>query len=312
MSVLFSIVLPIFALIGVGWLARQRDWMGEHGAFELNRFVVYLGMPALLFQIMAKSSWKQLDQPGFIAAFGLASAAIYVLTVAVRRVRGGALADASLEGLNAAYANVGFIGFPLCLAAFGPSSMTPVTITAILTVCVLFGVAVTVVELGVSQGGSAARIIAKVGWSLLQNPMLLAPALGALYAGLAPPLPAGADRFLTLLAQAASPCALVSLGLFIAGQRGRPQLPALSVQVALKLIGQPLLTWALAAWVFHLPAPLTGMAVVLAALPTGTGPFMLANMYQREAGGVAGSILVSTVLSVLTISVLVSWFHTTA
>lgn len=311
MSVLFSIVLPIFALIGVGWLARQRGWMGEAGAFEMNRFVVYLAMPALLFQIMAKSTWKELDQPGFIAAFGLASAAIYVVTVALRRARGGALADASLDGLNAAYANVGFIGFPLCLAAFGPSSMTPVTITAILTVCVLFGVAVTVVELGVREGGSKWEIAGKVGWSLLQNPLLLAPALGALYAGFGPPLPEGADRFLTLLAHAASPCALVSLGLFIAGQKARPRLPDLSVQVSLKLIGQPLLTWLLARWVFELPGALTGMAVVLAALPTGTGPFMLANVYKREASGIAGSILASTVLSIVTISVLVGWFKTT-
>lgn len=312
MQVLFSIVLPIFALIGVGWLARYRGWMGEAGAFEMNRFVVYLGMPALLFQIMAKSSWKQLDQPGFIAAFGLASGAVYAITVAVSRMRGGELADASLEGLNAAYANVGFIGFPLALAAFGPSSMMPATITSILTVCVLFGIAVTVVELGVSEGGGIGRILKKVSWSLAQNPMLLAPVLGALYAGYAPPLPEGADRFLSLLAHAASPCALVSLGLFIADQRGRPQIPALSAQVALKLIGQPALTWVLAVYVFHLSPAMTGLAVVLAALPTGTGPFMLAHMYKRQAVGIAGSILVSTVLSIVTISVLVSWFRTTS
>jgi hypothetical protein len=310
-QVLFSIVLPIFALIGVGWLARHRGWMGAAGAVEMNRFVVYLGMPALLFQIMAKSSWKQLDQPAFIAAFGLASAAVYALTVAVRRLRGGELADASLEGLNAAYANVGFIGFPLSMAAFGPASMMPATIAAILTVCVLFGVAITVVELGVNEGAGIGRILLKVGASLARNPMLLAPAAGALYAGVAPPLPEGADRFLSLLAHAASPCALVSLGLFIADQRGRPPVPALSAQVALKLVGQPLLTWLLADHVFHLSPAMTGLAVVLAALPTGTGPFMLASMYRREAGGIAGSILVSTVLSVLTISVLVTWFRTT-
>jgi predicted permease len=309
-AVLFSIVLPIFALIGAGWLARRRGWMGEAGAFEMNRFVVYLAMPALLFQIMARSTWQQLDQPGFIAAFGLGSAVIYALTVALRRLRGGALADASLDGLNAAYANVGFIGFPLCLAVFGPSSMTPVTITAILTVCVLFGVAITVVELGVNEGGGLARIALRVGASLIRNPLLLAPLLGAFWAASHRPIPQGLDRFLTLLAQAASPAALVSLGLFIAQQRARPQWTGLSQQVALKLIGQPLLTWVLAQWVFDLPMALTGMAVVLAALPTGTGPFMLATLYKRDAGGIAGSILVSTVLSVLTISVLVSWFRT--
>lgn len=119
-------------------------------------------------------------------------------------------------------------------------------------------------------------------------------------------MPAGADRFLTLLAAAASQCALVSLGLFIADTRSRPELPALSIQVALKLIGQPLLTWVLARWVFELAPAQTAIAVVLAALPTGTGPFMLARLYARDAGQIAGSILASTVLSIVTLSVLIT------
>ena len=312
MDVLFSIVLPIFALIGVGWVARRAAWMGSEGALELNRFVVYLGMPALLFQIMAKASFRDLAQPGFIAAFGIGSAVIYAATVLVRHRHGGHLADASLEGLNAGYANTGFIGFPLCLAAFGPASMTPVTITVILTVCVLFGVAVAVVEFGVQQGGSPAAIGAKVMVSLAKNPMVLAPVLGALFAETGVDLPEGPNRFLTLLASAASPVALVSLGVFIADARARPRWPALSAQVALKLVGQPLLTWVLARWVFHLPPLQLAVAVVIAALPTGTGPFMLANMYGREAGNIAGSILVSTVVSVLTISVLITLLRTAA
>jgi len=311
MAVLFSVVLPVFGLIGAGWLARRAGWMGLAGAIEMNRFVVYLGMPALLFQIMRRATWQQLDMPGFIAAFGLASAAVFAATVIAQRRRGGALADASLDGLNAAYANVGFIGFPLCMAAFGASSMTPVTIASILTVCVLFAIATTVLEFGISDGGAGA-IALKVGVSLARNPLLLAPLLGALYAYAGAPLPAGPDRFLTLLANAASPCALVSLGLFLGEARPRPKLGELGMQVGLKLVAQPVLTWALAHWVFRLPAALTAIAVVLAALPTGTGPFMLATMYGRDAGKIAGSILVSTVLSIVTISVLVTWFTAAA
>jgi predicted permease len=309
MSVLFSIVLPVFALIAAGWGARRFDLLGPTGAYELNRFVVYLGMPALLFQVVAKASWHDLHQPGFTAAFGLGCALIFAATVAARRWQGVPLADASLEGLNAGYANVGFIGFPLCMAAFGPASMTSVTITAILTVCVLFGIAVAIVEIGVQEGCSWA-VLGKVAASLARNPMLLAPVLGALYADFGPPLPEGPNRFLTLLANAASPCALVALGLFIGEPRGRPDWPPLTALVALKLVGQPAATWALAHYVFRLPPLPTGIAVVLAALPTGTGPFMLANLYGREANGVAGTILMSTVLSVLTITVLVSWFAT--
>lgn len=168
MSVLFSIVLPVFALIVAGWGARRFDLLGPTGAYELNRFVVYLGMPALLFQVVAKASWHDLHQPGFTAAFGLGCALIFAATVAARRWQGVPLADASLEGLNAGYANVGFIGFPLCMAAFGPASMTSVTITAILTVCVLFGIAVAIVEIGVQEGCGWA-VLGKVAASLAKT-----------------------------------------------------------------------------------------------------------------------------------------------
>jgi predicted permease len=53
---------------------------------------------------------------------------------------------------------------------------------------------------------------------------------------------------------------------------------------------------------------MTGIAVVLAALPTGTGPLLLANLYDRDATVTAGSILISTVASLATISLLLTVF----
>ena len=54
--------------------------------------------------------------------------------------------------------------------------------------------------------------------------------------------------------------------------------------VFLKLLVHPVIAWVLATQVFGLPPFLTHAAVLLAALPTGTGPFMLAELYRREAG----------------------------
>jgi hypothetical protein len=54
--------------------------------------------------------------------------------------------------------------------------------------------------------------------------------------------------------------------------------------------------------VFGLSPLLTHVAVLLAALPTGTGPFMLAEFYQREADITSNVILASTAASVLTVS----------
>jgi malonate transporter and related proteins len=56
--------------------------------------------------------------------------------------------------------------------------------------------------------------------------------------------------------------------------------------------------------VFALPLTLVQMAVVLAALPTGTGPFMLAEFYQREAHITSRTILLSTLGSVVSLSLL--------
>ncbi len=69
-----------------------------------------------------------------------------------------------------------------------------------------------------------------------------------------------------------------------------------------KLVLQPLVAWGFASFVFGLSPLLTHAAVLLAALPTGTGPFMLAEFYGREAQVTSNVVLVSTIVSIVTIS----------
>ena len=78
--------------------------------------------------------------------------------------------------------------------------------------------------------------------------------------------------------------------------------------VLLKLLLQPGLTAVLAFRVFTMPPLWADAAVLLAALPTGTGPFMLAKLYDRQAAVTSRTILISTAISVVTITVLVGWF----
>jgi predicted permease len=114
---------------------------------------------------------------------------------------------------------------------------------------------------------------------------------------------------LRLLGDAASPCALVALGLFLGESRAgmAEQLSDSLLLVGLKLILQPVLAWVLATQVFRLAPSLTHLVVVLAALPTGTGPFMLAEFYGREAGITARAILLSTIGSLVTVSAYLAW-----
>lgn len=301
-----EILLPIFALIFAGFACRRRGALGPHAASELNRFVVWLALPALLFDSMARSTWRELDQPAFFAVFSISCVAVFALVLLQRLAAGLHLADASIEAIAASYPNVGYIGFPLCLLIFGPSSLTPTTIATILVACVLFALAIVLIEIGLQTERAPHRLVLKVLKSLARNPLIVAPIAGVLFAASGMAMPNGVETLLKLLGGAASPCALVSLGAFLAERR--PSAASASRETiwltAVKLVAQPLLAWWLAARVFAMPAPLVGMAVVLAALPTGTGPFMLAEYYRREAGVTSRVILLSTTAALLSLTLL--------
>jgi malonate transporter and related proteins len=303
---LLTIILPVFALIFAGDACRKTNRLGPNASSELNRFVVYLALPALLFEIMATTPWRTLDQPGFIAVFGIGSGAVFLLTLFIRLKQSRHLADASIDGLNAAYPNTGFVGLPLCALAFGKASLAPAVIATIITVCVLFAAAIVLIELGLQTEKRIGATIGKVAKSLISNPLLVSPLAGWLWSGAGLPVSGGAQAFLKLLGAAASPCALVALGLFL-GEKSKGTAPGTtSALVVAKLVAQPVLTWWLAFHVFALPGLWAKTAVILSALPTGTGPFMLAEFYKREAAVTSSTILFSTLISLVTVTLCLS------
>ncbi|NRF50597.1 AEC family transporter, partial [Pseudomonas stutzeri] len=123
-------------------------------------------------------------------------------------------------------------------------------------------------------------------------------------------LPAGLDRYVELLGASASPCALVTIGLFLAQAQPGGGRGAVGRLVAGQLVLPPAATAAVAFLVFPVPPLWAWCAVLMAALPIGTGPFMLAQMYGRDARATSRAILLSTVLSVPTVTLLVAWIST--
>lgn len=314
----FLVVLPIFGVILAGWLARTIGVLGPAATSEVNRLVVYLALPALLFDVVASAKLEDIWQPGFIGAFGCAALVIYFATVFVRRRLGVPLSDAAVDGLAAGYANTGYMGFPLLLAIFGKAGLAPTLIASILTICILFAIAIVVIEIGLQRADHPGAMARTVAARVMRNPVVIAPLLGSVFPLSGIPMPSPLADFVALLGAAAAPSALVALGLFLASSRIEARLaeardrpsPSHAVVgqvVALKLLAQPALTWVLATQVFRLPEFQTHCAVLIAALPTGTGPFMLAEFYNREASLTARAILVSTLLSVLTVTAYIAY-----
>ncbi|WP_339107248.1 AEC family transporter [Thioclava sp. GXIMD4216] len=305
------IVLPIFALILTGWVARRSGALGPNATREVNRVVVYLALPALLFDIMAKADPAQIWQPGFILAFGAGCLVVFAGTVLLRKWQGTALADAAIDGLNAGYANTGFIGFPLIAAVIGQDALGVTLVATIITACVLFAIAIVLIEVSTMEAARPSQIVFQTVLKLVKNPLLIAPVLGLVFMAGHLPMPHALDTYLKLMGGAASPCALIALGLFLAENAGRAPKAGKPMQmtlVLLKLVSQPLVTWIIAVPLLHLPLPMASAAVILAALPTGTGPFMLAEFYGREALLTGRVVLISTVLSIVTLSACLALF----
>ena len=304
MSSVVNVVLPVFALILLGFVCRRSGRMGPTGASELNRFVVWLGLPALLFSVVATSTWTQLWQPGFIAAFTVGCLGVFAFTLGYRLLQKQPLVDASLDALGASYANTGYVGIPLCMLVLGDEALQPAMVASIVVVCVLFAIALACVETGLHAGQGLLRTLGKVSWALVRNPLVVAPMLGALWAASDAQLPVPLATLLKLLGAAAAPCALVSLGLFLAQPQPAGPVRGVWPLVGLKLLVQPLITWYLAFQVFALPTLWAYSALLLSALPTGTGPYMLAEFYGREGSRVSRVVLLSTLGSLISLSLI--------
>jgi len=304
-------VLPIVLVTAVGYLAGRLSWLGPAASSELMRFVAWLGLPAILFGAMARADWAVLWQPGFVAAFSLGGLAVLLATLIWRLRSGESLTDAALGGLNASSANVGYMGFPIAEAVFGRESFGLVSITAVLTATVVFPAAIILMEAGRQEEIRPFILLRKVGFSLLRNPMVVAPFLGAAWSGLSVPLPASASTALNMIGTAASPCALVALGLFFAGPAtagtGRSGPTTLPVGLsALKLIGQPIVTGSLGLFLFRLSPQVAGVLVLMSALPTATASFAVADSYRTGMVATSRSILLSTMASAMTLSVVIA------
>lgn len=260
---------------------------------------------------MAHIDPRDLAHSGLLAAFGVAVAVPFALTVAWVRWRGVSLGDSAIHAMCATFSNVGYMGIPLCRIAFGDASLVPGVITMVITACPQFAVAVMMLEAG-RPGGTGGRagwrvIGRRVGLALVRNPLLISPVLGLGVAMAGLPPPTALDRFLLLLGGAATPCALVATGLMLVQTAGRFRFRLVTGLVLVKLLVKPAIAWLIAFHLVSMPPAWAETAVIMAALPTGAGAFILARLYDREPAVTSGTILVSTIGSFVTLSVLLSW-----
>src|SRR5690348_12686764 len=242
MQAIFNVALPIFGVILTGYLAGKWRILGGEATAALNAFVSFFALPILFFGTLARTPVDTVLDPSLIAGFGLVVMATFLIGMLSTRlaVRGG-LAKMSLQGIAASWGNVGYMGVPLCLAAFGEAGLPPAMLTVIVTAVISMVFGVMLIELEVAAGHGPVRTFLRAAWNVARNPLPLSIALGLVVSALGIEIPVPALEFVDLLGAAAAPCALFAIGLFLADKSIRRGLLDAGLATLIKLMLQPLL-----------------------------------------------------------------------
>ncbi|HEX7969449.1 MAG TPA: AEC family transporter [Stellaceae bacterium] len=310
MATVITILLPVFGLVLAGFVTARTRLLSREGIRGLAIFVYYLAIPALLFRSTSAGIPGTGDELTLVLAYFIGTVALFGAAMLAGAWRFGlGLREQSVMAINAAFGNTVQMGAPIILAAFGPPGMKPLTLIIALHSVVLLTLATIVIELGRGRGGSPGHALRAAGRAIAGNPIILAIAAGFLWSRLGLALPRAVAGFLDLLAPAAGPCALFTLGASLSGFRLAAGFGETFVIVVLKLVTLPLLVWALAK-IFALSRLDTAVAVVTAALPVGMNAFIFAQRYDIYVARSASAVVLSNLLSAATLAIVLALFAT--
>jgi malonate transporter len=307
MQSILNVALPVFGLILAGYIAARLKLLGASSTEALNKFVYYFALPAMLFLVMFRAPLERVVDREFLIAFCAPLGVVFVITVVWGRLVGRLrLADLSVQSLSSCYGNVGYMGVPLVSLAYGPEALPYAIAATILTGSIMFGAGIMGVEADLRSGQGALKTFVGVLGTVARNPLIVAPAAGAAWALSGVPLFGPLKTFAELMGASASPCALFALGMFLAAQPIRGELSEVAWLTVLKLAVAPIATYAVLVILGEEHSLVGKTALLLNALPTGAGAFVLAQKYDRLVAQTSATILVSTILSVLTVSALLA------
>lgn len=286
--------------------------MGGEATGALNAFVSYFALPVLFFGTLARTPVAAVLDPQLMLGFGgavIATFAIGMLTT--RLLSGGGLAAMSLQAIAASWGNVGYMGVPLCIAAFGEQGLPPAMLTVIVTAIVSMVFGVMLIELEVAAGHGPVRTFLRAAFNVARNPLPLSIALGIAYSGSGLHLPVPVEKWIDLLGAAAAPCALFAIGLFLSDKSVKSGLVEAGAMTVIKLLLQPALAFLILPFFVDLNSVAGKVAMLMAALPTAANAFVLARQFDVSVEQNTATVLLSTGFSVVTVSALLVWLRVT-
>lgn len=308
-AVLAPLLAKLFAVLATGALLRKR--LPPATTRVLNRAIIDVLMPALLLLVLARIRF---DPSVTVAALPFSVAQLVVGAAALLVARAFALprpAQGS-AAMTTAFANTGFLGYPVVLALFGADATSSGTASgtaiAIDTVCTTAWMWSFGVVLAARCGGGRPFSLRGLVRALVR-PLTLAVALGLALSWFGVSLPASVDMIVSGLGVLVSVLVFFSLGLSLGvsldtgALKGR--LPPVAAMSALKLLLMPALVLVLAR-ALGLPEVVTVVAVLQGGMPSAMVSVIISADEGCDHAFAAGVAALSTVLCVATLPA-VAW-----
>ncbi|HZY50193.1 MAG TPA: AEC family transporter [Devosia sp.] len=300
---LFNVILPVFAIIGLGYLAVRFRLFPADGTRALVAFVNNFATPCLLCLAMLTSDFNSTFNSSVIipfyvgALFSLLCGALIARNVF--RQRPG---ESVSSGFSAMFTNTVLIGIPVISRAYGPGALPTVFSIIAFHAPTLITLGMLIMELVRRDGEPLGRTLLTALLRIIQNPLLWGVVIGALGNRLQVKLPEPGTAFLTMMSAAVLPASLFGLGGALNEYKLSESWAQASINSLFKLVIHPAIVYVLSVLILHVPIEYARYAVLLAAMPAGINVYVFATYYDRAVNVAANVVLISTVASIATIT----------
>ena len=301
-------IFPVLALALAGYAAARSGYLQMSETLALSRFTFNLIIPCLLFVNMVHADIPENFGINFLLAFYSAVLCVYLIAALLARF--WLAADATLQSVFAmatTYSNTTVVGIPLVLQMLGSEALLPLFLIIATQNLVLFSVGTLVAEREHFDIKSMTRSIAHLIKQLLGSPLTASLIAGLTFNLLAIPLYQPLDTSLTLMSEAAIPCALFVLGTTLHQYKVGHQLKPALIITGLKLGLLPLLMALSMQVIFDIDPLWAKTAILGATMPVGISAYVFSIRYNSGQAAVAAASVISTLASLLPLSLVLLW-----
>lgn len=301
MQTLLDVILPVFLVIGFGYVAVWRGLFPSEGVDGVLRFAQSFAVPCLLFQAISKLDLGTAFDMRLMFSFYIGATACFVLgLLGSRYLFKRDWEDSVVIGFCCLFSNTVLLGLPISERALGPDGLAGNYMIIAIHSPFGYGLGIMAMEIARNHGKSKRDLARSIGNAMFHNPLVIGITLGFAVnlSGLA--IPNVIDDALSLIVRAALPAALFALGGVLFQYKPEGDMKAIAMVCAITLMVHPALVWGLGRGL-GVPNDLFQSGVLTAAMAPGFNAYIFANMYGRAKRVAASSVLISTAASILTV-----------